>query len=132
MKKEMIVPKGMEASAERYHYAPAIKVGNTIWVAGQAGIKANGEIPKSLEEQTHLAFQKLQQVLEAAGASLDDIVELVSYHVDFPNGAQTIMAVKDQYIRGTYPTWTGLGVTSLVAPGLLIEIKAMAVVGCGG
>lgn len=131
MKKEAIVPERMRANYDRYHYAPAIKVGTTVWVSGQAGVGEGGVIPPSLEEQTHLAFQKLKQVLEAAGSSLDDIVELVSYHVDFPNGASTITAVKDQYITKNYPAWTGIGVTSLLLPGLLIEIKATAVIGSG-
>jgi enamine deaminase RidA (YjgF/YER057c/UK114 family) len=131
MKKELIVPQRMKSSYDRYHFAPAVKVGDTVWVSGQAGIRDNGEVPASLEEQTHLSFQKLKHVLESAGATLDDVVELVSYHVDFPNGAATIMAVKDQYMPHKYPAWTGLGVTSLLLPGLLIEIKAIAVIGCG-
>jgi enamine deaminase RidA (YjgF/YER057c/UK114 family) len=131
MKKEAIVPERMKANYERYHYAPAIKVGNTVWVSGQVGISDKGEIPASLEEQAHIAFQRLQYVLEAAGASIDDVVELVTYHVDFPNGAQVITSVKDQYMQRNYPAWTGIGVTSLLLPGLLLEIKAVAVIGSG-
>ena len=131
MKKEAIVPERMKANYERYHYAPAVKVGNTLWVSGQVGISDTGEIPASLEEQAHIAFQRLQYVLEAAGATIDDVVELVTYHVDFPNGAQVITAVKDQYMKRNYPAWTGIGVTSLLLPGLLLEIKAVAVIGSG-
>jgi len=131
MSKQVIIPKGFEPYYEHYHFGPAVKVGETVWVSGQTGLTATGEVPASLEEQTELAFQSLKYVLEAAGATLDDIVELNTFHVDFPNGADTFMAVKDKYLTKDYPAWTAVGVTSLALPGLLVEIKATAVVGSG-
>ncbi len=121
----------MQANYDRYHYAPAVKVGNTVWVSGQVGMREDGVIPPSLEEQLHVAFRRIKVLLEQAGASMDDIVELVSYHIDFPSGAATISAVKDQYITRSYPAWTGVGVSSLLIPGLLFEIKVVAVIGSG-
>ena len=131
MKKEAIIPSSMQANYDRYHYAPAVKVGNTVWVSGQVGMREDGVIPPSLEEQLHVAFRRIKVLLEQAGASMDDIVELVSYHIDFPSGAATISAVKDQYITRSYPAWTGVGVSSLLIPGLLFEIKVVAVIGSG-
>jgi enamine deaminase RidA (YjgF/YER057c/UK114 family) len=34
-------------------------------------------------------------------------------------------------MQRNYPAWTGIGVTSLLLPGLLLEIKAVAVIGSG-
>ncbi len=38
--REIIIPPGMEALYEKLHYAPAVKVGDTIYVAGQVGRNA--------------------------------------------------------------------------------------------
>jgi enamine deaminase RidA (YjgF/YER057c/UK114 family) len=129
MTKQIIIPAGMEPYYEHYHFAPAIKVGNTVWVSGQTGMKANGDVPESLEDQLHLAFQSLKYVLEAAGATLDDIVDLTTFHIDFPNGTEKIMEVKNEYLTKNYPAWTAVGVSSLAVPGLLVELKVVAVIG---
>jgi len=39
--------------------------------------------------------------------------------------------VKDRYLPDRYPSWTAVGVTQLALPGLLVEIRAVAVAGCG-
>ena len=42
------------------------------------------------------------------------------------------MTVKDDYFPDRYPSWTAVGVTQLALPELCVEIRAVAVVGCGG
>ena len=39
--REIIKPPGTEALYDNYHFAPAIRVGDTIWLSGQVGIDAN-------------------------------------------------------------------------------------------
>ncbi len=39
--------------------------------------------------------------------------------------------VKAEYIPENYPAWTAVGVKELVMPQLLVEIKAIAVIGSG-
>jgi enamine deaminase RidA (YjgF/YER057c/UK114 family) len=132
MKKQIIIPAGMQGAYDHMHFAPAVKVGDTVYVSGQAGIKADGKVAETLEEQLHLCFQKLQLVLEAAGGTLEDIVELESFHVgDMVADTATIFRVKDQYLTRDYPAWSAFGVTMLAVPGLLVEIKAVAVIGSG-
>jgi enamine deaminase RidA (YjgF/YER057c/UK114 family) len=133
MKKEIIIPEGMQGAYDHMHFAPAIKVGETIYVSGQAGIKGDGKVAETLEEQLHICFQKIKLILETAGSSLDDIVELESFHVgDMVADTGVIFAVKDQYLTRDYPAWSAFGVTGLAMPGLLVEIKAVAVIGSGG
>lgn len=132
MKKEIIIPAGMQGAYDHMHFAPGLKVGNTVYVSGQAGIRPDGKVADTLEEQLDLCFQKIQRVLEAAGATLDDVVELVSYHVgNMAADAPTIFAVKDKYFTRDYPAWTAAGISGLAMPGLLVEIKAVAVIGSG-
>ena len=132
MIKQAIIPSAMAPMAQLFQYAPAIKLGNMVWVSGVLPFNADGSIPEGLEAQVHAAFQGLKQVLDAAGARLDDIVELVSYHVGFPEGAEVIGAVKAQYIASPFPAWTAVGVTALAMPAARLEIKAVASIGAGG
>ena len=49
------------------------------------------------------------------------------YHVDIGRHMETFMAVKDRYLTEPYPAWTAIGVSELVVPGGLVEIRAIAV-----
>lgn len=87
-------------------------VGKTLWVSGQMGIGADGKAGATVEEQTRLAFQNLQRVLEAAGGTMADVVKLTTYHLamdDLPK----VGAVKGEFIPQDFPTWTAVGCASL-------------------
>ena len=61
----------------------------------------------------------------AAGANFDNVVDMVTYHIDITDIAN-FMTVKDRYFVNHVPAWTGIGVTALAMPGLLVEIKCVA------
>ena len=128
-KQHVFIPEGMESLCATYRHAPAMRVGNLVWTSGQVGITDDGHTPETVYEQAELAFQNLQRVLECAGASMDDIVELQSFHVGLPDGSLEFRAVKDRFLPRTTPAWTGVGVSYVALPGILLEVKAMAVIG---
>ena len=72
----------------------------------------------------------IDRILREAGSSLDDVVEIVSYHVSMAE-LEKFRKVKSEFLTKNFPAWTAIGVEELVFPGLLIEIKATAVVGSG-
>ena len=109
-----------------FNYAPAVAAGGLLFVAGQIGIRADGTVPASVEEQIDLAFQRLGAILQAAGLGFDDLVELVSYHVDIDKQLAAFREIKDRYIKESAPAWTILGVAALARPTLSVEIKAVA------
>ena len=115
---------------EKFGYSAAVRAGDFLYIAGQIGLNPDGSIPKSDERQFSNAFDRLKLIVESAGASLDNIVELVSYHVGLQSEGHlaAFMKVKSEYILAPYPTWTILGIESLARPGLLVEIKAVAYV----
>ena len=124
-----IVPKGMETIYEKIHYSPAVAVGRTVYVSGQIGRDADMRIVEGSEAQITQAFENVRKVLEAAGATMADIVDLTSFHTDMRELA-LFMQVKDRYITKEFPAWTAVGVASLGGlPGLVVEIKAVAVLG---
>lgn len=131
MKRQSIIPPGTEAIHDTFHFSPATRVGNTIWVSGQVGLDAEMRPALGMEAQARLAFEYLKGTLAAAGASLADVVELMTFHTELQRDIHTFGAVKDEYFPNRYPSWTAVGITELALPGLCIEIRAVAVVGCG-
>lgn len=120
-----IIPPGMEIIFERFKYAPGVLVDDTLYIAGQVGRNAELEVVEGTEAQFVQAFENVKKVLDAAGAGFDNIVEMVTYHVDMRDLA-LFMQVKDRYFKGRVPAWTGIGVTALAMPGLVVEIKCQA------
>ena len=109
-----------------FKYSPGVKAGGLLFIAGQVGIRSDGTVPDSAEEQIDLAFQRLGAILKHAGLGFEDLVELVSYHVHIDEQLATFREIKDKYITRDFPAWTILGVASLARPNLFIEVKAVA------
>jgi len=115
---------------DTWHFAEANRVGRTIWVSGQRGFDERDQIARDPVIQARVAFRQLERTLREAGATMDDIVCLTSYHTDMAH-LEAFRGVKDEFIRAPYPAWTILGVAALASPDMLIEISAIAVVGSG-
>src|SRR5690606_29116822 len=111
-----------------FKYSPAVRAGGLVFIAGQVGLRADGTVPESAEEQIRLAFTRLGAILKHEGLGFEHLVELVSYHVDIDSQLTTFREVKDEFITREFPAWTILGVAALARPNLLIEIKAVAAV----
>lgn len=120
-----IIPPGMENIHERFRYSPGVLIDDTLYIAGQVGRDGNLEVVEGTEAQFAQAFENVAKVLRAAGAGFDDVVEMVTYHTDMRDLA-LFMQVKNRYFTGRVPAWTGIGVTSLAMPGLVVEIKCTA------
>ena len=129
--RRQVIPASMQAMYDAYHFAPATRVGDMIWVSGQVGIDAAMRPGKGMEAQARLAFEGLKAVLEAAGASLADVVELTTFHTDLRGDMPQFQKVKDEYFPDRYPSWTAVGTTQLALPEFLVEVRAVAVAGCG-
>ena len=130
MERTLINPEGSEGIYESLQFSQAVRAGNMVWISGQVGMDASFNMGDGIEEQTRMAFQNLQRVIEAAGGTLADIVELVTYHISMKD-MKGFSKVKAEFIPEDYPAWTAVGVTELVLPGLLVEIRATAVSGSG-
>ncbi|HTR11586.1 MAG TPA: RidA family protein [Paraburkholderia sp.] len=126
--REAIIPEGMEAVYEKIRYAPAVKVGNTIYVSGQIGRDKRMQLVQDREAQMVQAFENLKTVLAAAGATLRDIVDLTTFHTDMRD-LPLFMRVRDRYLdTHPLPAWTAVGAHMLGGEaGYFVEIKAVAV-----
>jgi enamine deaminase RidA (YjgF/YER057c/UK114 family) len=126
MSGEPIIPEGYEGFYNDFHFAPANKVGDKLYVSGQIGFSEGLEVSDDPETQFTAAFEHVKAVLAGAGKTMADIVEMTTFHVGLQAHANTFLAVKDKYIDAPYPAWTAIGIEELFVPGALVEIKVIA------
>jgi 2-iminobutanoate/2-iminopropanoate deaminase len=96
-----------------------------LYVAGQIGVKPDGSVPSSVEEQTEIVWQNIQAVLSMSGMGIPDLIKITSFLTrseDFPKFAP----IRAKYLGGHRPTSTLLIVSALAKPEFLVEIDAVA------
>ncbi len=122
-----VTPPAMQNIRERFRYSPGVRAGNLLYIAGQVGRDESLQVVADKEAQFVQAFENVKKVLTEAGATFDDVVEMVTYHTDLRD-LELFIAVKDRYITNLdrLPTWTGIGTSALAMPGLFVEIKCTA------
>ena len=102
-----------------------------VFVSGQTAWDARKNIGggDSVLEQARQAFRNLEKAMEAAGGTLNDIVALRIYVVDYQaeSGTAVGTALREFFSQQNPPANTWVGVSALAAPEFLIEIEATAV-----
>lgn len=124
MTREGIVTQTVPTPAGPYSHAAF--AGPILALAGQAGIDpATGELVGSdITTQTAQTFANLHAVLEAAGATSGDVIQVRVFLADLADFA-AMNAVYEQQFDAPYPVRTTVGAT--LPEGLLIEIDLLAV-----
>ena len=123
--REAIFPAGRHALYEQHRYSAAIRSGDLLFVSGQVGSRSDGTPEPDFERQVQLAFDNLTNVLAAAGCTLQDVVDVTTFHTNPEAQVETVMAVRSREIGDPpYPNWTAVGVTWLA--GFDFEIKVIA------
>ena len=132
MSKEIFSPATLPPPTGYSHVAKVNK-GTLVYVAGQVSADASGQMvgEGNFEGQVEQVFKNLKLALEAAGASMADIVKLNTYLVaevsqdDLPK----MRAIRDRYLNKEKPPASTLVVVSRLArPGWLIEIEVVAAI----
>ena len=119
-------PHGWDAP---FRYSQATRVGDLVFVSGQAAVGADGQIvgEGDFAAQAECVFANLRKVLEAAGSSLSQVAKVTIYMTDASNFPH-ILECRERYFTEPYPADTTVEVTGLALPGLMLEIEAIAVV----
>lgn len=111
-----------------YAIAPGWRVGNLIFLSGQASLSPDGQIvgEGDFDAQVVQVMTNIRTVLQAAGSDLDRIVKVTIYLTDMSNFPKIVEARKT-WFKPPYPADTIVEVRSLALPQLLIEIDVTAV-----
>ena len=111
-------------------FCQGVRVGETIYLAGQVGTDDNGAAPEDLVAQMKNAYANVQSVLNEYGATMDDVIDETWFVTDIDN---TMAKVEDLFaaraeIYGKKPevSQTLVQVAGLVDPSFKIEIKCVA------
>jgi 2-iminobutanoate/2-iminopropanoate deaminase len=112
-------------------YSPGIAVGNFVFISGQGPLKPGTTdiVGITIEEQTRQTLENVRAVLDAAGCTMDDCVKLNAYLADI-RAFDRYNAVYATFFREPLPARTT--VQSELWGGILVEIDAIAIKGCGG
>lgn len=112
-------------------FSRAIQVGNQLFVAGMTAGSASGvEGGDSMYDQTRAVFTRIRHLVEAAGGTMNDIAKMTGFITDMKRRDEYLRARRD-YFTADPPASTLVEVTALAAPGLLIEVEVLAVIGSG-
>lgn len=122
----VLMPENPEARRlqEEWGFADAVAVEGTVYLSGVVVNLRPGD--SGLEEAYTRSFEQIAAVLRRAGVSWDDVVEMTSYHTDLVSQMPAMRAVKDRYVRAPFPAWTAVGVTRLIPPNGITEIRIIA------
>ncbi len=114
---------------EPFRLAQAHRVGDLLFVSGQAAIDNDGAIVGvgDFDTQANRAFENLQRVLRAGGSSLANVVKVTIYLTDMSH-FEDIVELRRKWFSPPYPADTIVEVRSLYSPDAMIEIEAIAVV----
>jgi len=108
-------------------YDQANVVNSLVFTSGQLPIDpATGEfVAGGIVQQTERVLDNIMAIVEASGASMEDVVKTTVYVTDLENYAK-VNGVYDQYFRGdSLPSRTFVEVSAL-PKGAQIEIDAVA------
>ncbi len=85
MKKEAV---GTERAPMGLPFSPGIRLGNLLFVSGQGPIDKNGKMVQGdIKAQTKVTLANFRRVVEAAGSTMDDVVQTTVYLQDLTDYA---------------------------------------------
>lgn len=121
MKKEVKTNKAPQPAGP---YSQALIVGGRVYVAGQGPTDpATGTKPDGIEAQTHRTLTNLKNILEAAGAKMENVVKSTVHLANLDDFA-AFNFVYQKFFTTPYPVRTTVGGTLL--GGILVEIDVIA------
>ena len=110
-------------------YSRAVKIGNLVEVTGTVAVDSNNEpVGKdNAYEQTKFALQKIEKVLQEAGASLKDVIRTRMFVTDISRWEEYGKA-HGEFFSEIRPCTSMIEVKGLISPEYLVEIEATAVI----
>ena len=129
---EMVEPQVQEHPMP---FVPGIKArGTFLFISGATAsplvhrhphVEEELAIPEDIGEQTRRCMENIRLVLDAVGATFDDIVKTTIFNTRMDE-QDRVNEVYTSYFKHRLPTRSHVGVSELVVPGLKVEIEAIA------
>ncbi|HKY47705.1 MAG TPA: RidA family protein [Acidimicrobiia bacterium] len=114
-----------------FSHAAVVEAGRIVFLAGQAGHRADGTIPEGLLDQFAQSCRNVASALEAAGAARTDLVNLHIFvtDVDVYRSLRRELGEAYREVFGRhYPPMALFGIRELFDPVARVELVGMAVI----
>ena len=109
-------------------YSRAVRVGNVVEVTGTVAEKEGAVVGKGdAYKQTQFALQKIEKVLEEAGARLTDVVRTRIFVTNIDDW-EKIGQAHHGFFHEIMPCTSMIEVSRLIHPDYLVEIEATAII----
>ncbi len=114
-------------------WSNCLVVGNQVFVAGMTAVHGDELVGRdSMYEQAKATFEKIRNLIEAAGAVMDDIVKVNIFVTDITR-REEVWAARREFLTGDFPVSTLVQVDAVGGrPDCLVEIEAVGIMGAGG
>lgn len=110
-------------------YSRAVKVGNTVEVTGTVASGEDGNVVGKNDPyiQTKFIYQRIEKVLQQAGASMQDVVRVRMFVTDISKW-QEYGRAHSEFFSTIKPCNTMVEISALIEPDYMIEIEATAII----
>lgn len=108
-------------------WSNCLKVEDTLYLSGFTSRANDGEtiIGKDGYEQAKVIFQKMKDLCEAAGGTIDDVVTMTIFVTDIKEN-QGVWKARREFFSGDFPACALIEVKGLAKPEILVEIQGQA------
>lgn len=118
-------PRKPDTPVSHLPFSPAVRVGDLIFVSGQASVDAAGTlIPDTFEGEFRRSVENMRKVLESAGSDLKHVVQTRNYLRDAANGVRYNELYRE-YFSAPFPARTTI--TNCLPATMHYEIECVAV-----
>jgi enamine deaminase RidA (YjgF/YER057c/UK114 family) len=115
----------------KYHHATVHPLGNglkRLVMAGQVGIKPDGQLAGDLGAQIEQAYDNLLAVLASEGMSAENLVKITYFTTEkTPEALKLSREIRGRKLGDANPSSTYLVIAGLAGPDLKVEIEGEAV-----
>ena len=120
---KLVTPPGIMS-----HGTQVRQAGTLVYVSGQAALDENRQVVGmgDVKVQTRYVLEKIQAVLDEAGATMEDILKVTVFVTNIKEDYTAIHEARAEFWKKDYPASTMVEVKALAVDGLRIEIDAIA------
>lgn len=113
-------------------YSRAVRVGDVVYVSGTTASDENGMVQAVGDPYGQMAYilKKIERALQAAGATMADVVRVRMYVTDISQW-EAIGRAHGEVFADIRPTSTMVEVSKLINPDHLVEVEVEAIIGAG-
>ena len=125
MNPKVTFPINPDTPVSHLPFSPVVRVGDLVFVSGQASVDATGKIiSDTFEGEFRRSVENLRKVLQTAGCDLNDVIQTRNYVRD---AAEVTLynQLYREYFSAPFPTRTTI--TNCLPPALRYEIECIAV-----